>query len=67
MLRSDIHPSFWRMNVVVGFTPLFSAGVGYSCTYMVSVFRNFLSDFFTLYSEFFPYIPGMVELSLGVH
>lgn len=23
----DIHPSFWRMNVVVGFTPLFSATV----------------------------------------
>ena len=56
MLRSDIHPSFWRMNVVVGFTPLFSAGVGYSCTYTVSVFLNSLSGFFTLYSEFFPYI-----------
>ena len=33
------------MNVVVGFTPLFSAGVGYSCTYTVSVFTNFLSYF----------------------
>ena len=61
MLRSDIHPSFWRMNVVVGFTPLFSAGVGYSCTYTVSVFPNSLFGFFTLYSKFFPYIPGIVE------